>query len=92
MAFNFLSINSVAQRLGVSRWTVARMLADGEIPHVPVRGTPRIDPIDLDNWIERQKAASIQRVAQGVEPEKRPVGRPRKEGIKPRKPSKDDAE
>jgi len=90
---SFLSIAQVAATLGVSRWTVARMLDDGEVPHIKVRGTPRIDRVDLGAWIESQKAKSAARPP--VEGPKRPVGRPKKEGIKPgnpRKPSKDNAE
>ncbi len=74
----FLSIADAARILSVSRWTVGRMLADGEIPSVSARGVPRIDRADLDAWIAAQKAASV---PTSLEVSKRPVGRPRKKPL-----------
>ena len=38
----FVSIADAAALLGVSRWTVGRMLEDGEIPHIRPRGVPQM--------------------------------------------------
>jgi len=90
----FLSIVDVATILGVSRWTVGRLLDDGMLPHVPVRGTPRIDRADLNTWIAEQKAASIKKAEKKAESTttveqkgkaiKRP-GRPRKPSLPERR-------
>lgn len=59
------------------------MLDEGDLPFVPVRGTPRIDPVDLDKWIAEKKAAALREAAERkalAEAKRgRPVGRPRKE-------------
>lgn len=77
----FLSIGKVAAILGVSRWTVSRMLDDGVFPRVSVRGAPRIDRIDLEAWIVAEKAKSAQSIEERRKKTKRPVGRPRKAGL-----------
>lgn len=83
----FLSISDVASVLRVSRWTVSRMLDDGVLPHVPVRGAPRIDPTDLAAWIAAEKAKSVQRAERQAQERAKltavPVrrGRPRKAAV-----------
>lgn len=77
----FLSIGKVAAILGVSRWTVSRMLDDGAFPRVSVRGTPRIDRVDLEAWIAAEKAKSAKSIEEAKKSTRRPVGRPRKAGL-----------
>ena len=80
----FLTIQQVADTLGVHRSTVSRMLDDGTLPSIAVRGDRRVDPADFSAWLEAQKAASLHRAAErraAVAPAKRPVGRPRKAGL-----------
>ena len=84
----FISIAEAATLLGVSRWTVGRMLADGEFPFISPRGVPRIDRADLKAWIIAQKVSSMERArSRTVKPVpvpqsgKRPVGAPRKAGL-----------
>lgn len=83
----FLSISDVADILAVSRWTVSRMLEDGEIPYVPARGTPRIDRADFDAWIADKKAASLAKAQAKKAKEEAPPapirrrGRPRKQEV-----------
>jgi excisionase family DNA binding protein len=77
----FVSIAEAALLLGVSRWTVGRMLEDGELPSIRVRGVHRIDLADLATWIEAQKTESVRKkspAAQSKSPVPRVVGRPRK--------------
>ncbi len=76
----FVSIADAAALLGVSRWTVGRMLDDGEIPHIRPRGVPRIDRADLEAWVAAQKAASVSKPQ-----EKPPVKQPARDSGRPRK-------
>ncbi|WP_082915123.1 helix-turn-helix domain-containing protein [Paramagnetospirillum marisnigri] len=83
----YLSISDVASVLRVSRWTVSRMLDDGVLPHIPVRGAPRIDPADLMAWIAAEKAKSVQRAKQRAQERAKLTvvsgrrGRPRKSPV-----------
>ncbi len=79
----FLSIQDIAETLGVHRSSVSRMLARGDIASVQIGDSPRVDPEDFRAWIEAGKAASLERAEaarRAAEP-RRPVGRPRKPGI-----------
>jgi excisionase family DNA binding protein len=76
----FLSIDETAAYLGVHRSTIARMLDDGEIPSIEVRGTRRLDRTDLGAWVEAKKIASLRKSlnrAEAQRPQRR-RGRPRK--------------
>jgi excisionase family DNA binding protein len=81
MTNRYLSINDCAERLGVSRWTIAREIEVGALIAIPVRGTPRVDPNDFDDYLKRKKeeaaAAIADRKAVSAAPKRRP-GRPRK--------------
>ncbi len=83
----FLSIADAAILFGVSRWTVARLIDDGELPAIRVRGIPRIDRDDLAAWIAAQKAASLQQSQEkkAAEAPRRGRGRPRKAAINTQK-------
>ena len=83
-----LSIQQASDILGISRWTVGRMLADGELPFINPRGIPRIDRADLNAWIIAQKASSMEKARSKTvasapipPPRKRPVRAPRKTGL-----------
>jgi excisionase family DNA binding protein len=45
----------VAAYLGVSRNTLDRLLRFGDLPLVRVGNQTRIDPVDLERWIEEHK-------------------------------------
>lgn len=81
----FLSIDETATYLGVHRSTIARMLDEGEIPSIEVRGTRRLDRADLGAWVEAKKAASLRKSLdrQGVQDSQRRRGRPRKAAVDP---------
>lgn len=87
MAGKFLSIQEIADWLGVDRSTVSRILARGEIPSLQIGDMPRVDPADLTAWIDAGKAASLKRAAerQAAAPAKRAVGRPRKPALPEKK-------
>jgi len=80
-----LSIAEVAERLGVSRWTIAREIEDGALAAIPIRDTYRIDPADLESYIARQKqavAASIAARKAAAAPSRgRGRGRPKKAAL-----------
>jgi excisionase family DNA binding protein len=48
-----LTIPQVAGRLKVSRNTVYRLISDGDLPVVEVRGKSRIAEADLQQYIDR---------------------------------------
>lgn len=81
-----VSFDDAAKILGVSKDTIRRRADEGEIPFLHVGGLPRIDAADLLSFIERQKAAAAERIAQrkarqAQDVPKRKPGRPRKKGI-----------
>lgn len=48
-----LTIPQVADRLKVSRNTVYRLISDGDLPVVEVRGKSRVAESDLQQYIDR---------------------------------------
>ncbi|NLY38603.1 MAG: helix-turn-helix domain-containing protein [Firmicutes bacterium] len=66
----------VAQQLDMSKSKLYRMVRENKIPHVIIDGCVRIPEKDLIEWIESQKAGIT---LSGVEREKSPFGRGRKE-------------
>jgi excisionase family DNA binding protein len=50
-----LSIKDAAVYLGARVWAIGQMLRKRELPYVPVGRGFKIDNVDLDRWIERQK-------------------------------------
>lgn len=53
-----MSITSAAHYLDVSRWTLYRLIEDGEFPTLYVKTLRRVRRADLDAYIERQAQAS----------------------------------
>ena len=51
---DFLTVREVAARLSVSRATVYKLCAAGELAHVRVLGAIRVAPVNLAAFIERQ--------------------------------------
>lgn len=58
MADEILTVPEVAQLLKVAEKTVYTMAQKGELPAFKVRGQWRFKRVDIDQWIEQQKAAS----------------------------------
>jgi excisionase family DNA binding protein len=52
-----LKLAVVADELSCSERTVRRLINDGELPAVRVRGSLRITREDLDGYIERQRVS-----------------------------------
>jgi excisionase family DNA binding protein len=50
-----LSIKDAAAYLGARVWAIRQMMRKRELPYLPVGRGFKIDKIDLDRWIERQK-------------------------------------
>lgn len=57
MPDEILTLPEVAQLLKVAEKTVYTMAQRGEIPAFKVRGQWRFKRLDLDQWIEHQKAS-----------------------------------
>ena len=59
MATNLLRPAEVGERLGLSRATVYRLIAEGEFPtvHVGERKATRIEESSVDAYIERNRHA-----------------------------------
>lgn len=58
MPDEFLTLPEVAQLLKVAEKTVYTMAQKGELPAFKVRGQWRFKRVDLDMWVEEQKAAA----------------------------------
>ncbi len=50
-----LLIKDAAAYFGARVWAIRQMLRKRELPYVPVGRGFKIDKVDLDRWIERQK-------------------------------------
>jgi excisionase family DNA binding protein len=50
-----LSPLDVARRLGISRATAYRLLADGDLPAVRVRGQYRVEREELERFLEEHR-------------------------------------
>lgn len=51
----YLGVIDTAHFLGVSRWTIHRLVKDQEIPFTPVRGRILFDREDLVSWMRRNR-------------------------------------
>jgi excisionase family DNA binding protein len=49
----WLTVGEAARRLGVSRWTVRRMVDTGELRGVDVRHMLRVENQSIDDYIEQ---------------------------------------
>lgn len=54
-ARDLLSAREVAQRLGVCTATVYKLCERGELTHVRISNAVRVDPRDLEAFIEEKK-------------------------------------
>ena len=55
MEQRYLQVKQAAQFLGVSRWTIHRLVKDQGIPFIPVRGRIVFDKEDLVSWMQKLK-------------------------------------
>ena len=53
MAEKLLNIDEVAATLNVSRRTVYRLIAEGKIRALKIRGSTRVHPSNLDLYVRR---------------------------------------
>ena len=51
-----LTLEEAARRLHVSMATMRRLLRDGELIGTKIRGDWRIDPVDLEAFIQKNKS------------------------------------
>jgi len=58
MPDEILTLPDVAQLLKVAEKTVYTMAQKGQLPAFKVRGQWRFKSVDIDHWIEQQKATS----------------------------------
>ncbi len=52
---NLLKIEEVAERLGVSRALVYRLIQGGVLPRIKIAGATRVAPEDLERFIESSR-------------------------------------
>jgi len=71
MSERLLSPAEVAERLGVSRQSVYALLDSGELIGLRVRGRRKVDPIDLDAYIEAEKEKRPARVNEPAQRKRR---------------------
>jgi excisionase family DNA binding protein len=50
-----LTLKQAAEYLGISHWTVRRLVWNGSLPHVPIGRLVQLDRADLDAWIDEKK-------------------------------------
>ena len=65
MPAEILTITEVASLLKVAEKTVYTMTQKAQLPGFKVRGQWRFKRVDLDAWIEAQKAATANKLAGG---------------------------
>src|SRR4051794_12370038 len=61
IADEIMTLPEVAQLLKVAEKTVYTMAQKSQLPAFKVRGQWRFKRVDIDRWIEQQKAASLSR-------------------------------
>lgn len=49
------TVASLAEYLGLSERSVYRMLAEGELPSCKIKGARRVDPRDVDRYLQERK-------------------------------------
>ncbi|MBU6214009.1 MAG: helix-turn-helix domain-containing protein [Actinomycetales bacterium] len=57
-----LTIPQTAQKLGVSRSTVYRLINDGVLAAVPVRCVLRVRPKDIERYLDHQQRIQRERL------------------------------
>ncbi len=60
MTANLLTVEQVAGRLNLRKETVRQEIADRNLAAVKIRSVWRIDPADLDAYLEARKVTCIQ--------------------------------
>ena len=50
---DLLTVNELARHLGISKWTVYRLVRSGEVRAVRVGERIRFRPADVDRYLER---------------------------------------
>lgn len=60
-----LSTKEVCKRLGISRWTLLRLLRKGELPGYKVGGTWRFREVDIDAYLEHIQSPYGQTISPG---------------------------
>jgi len=53
---HYLSTSRAARELAVSRWTVVRMIEDGELDGIRIRGMLRVDAASVTRYIATHAA------------------------------------
>lgn len=56
----FFTVGELAKKLAISEATVRRLLRDGELPWYAVGGQRRIDPADVQSWLDAHKRWGLQ--------------------------------
>ncbi len=56
---SFLTPRDVSSLLQVSVYTVRRWIKEGELPAYKVGRLWRIDKVDLDQWLDRQRMTDL---------------------------------
>jgi excisionase family DNA binding protein len=63
-AERLISIKVAAEQLGVSGMTVRRLISEGELPGIRVRGDLRIAQCDLTEFVQRRRAEALARLTE----------------------------
>jgi excisionase family DNA binding protein len=56
----FMDISELADYLGLSRWTVYKLINHRRLPFIPVsKRTLRFDRLKIDQWMEKQTVKTV---------------------------------
>ena len=53
METRFFTLNEVAERFNVSYFTIRRMVLDGELGYITLRGIKRIPASEVESWYQK---------------------------------------
>jgi excisionase family DNA binding protein len=56
----FMDIDELAEYLGISRWTVYKLISKRRLPFIPIsKRTFRFDRLKIDQWMEKQGIKAV---------------------------------
>lgn len=49
-----LSMKQMIEMIGVSRWTLSKMVSNEEIPYIPFGRLRKFDPDEIEAWLKKR--------------------------------------
>lgn len=57
-AKRYLSVDEIAEYLGVSKFSIYRWIDRREIPFIPMGRMRKFDPVVIDEWMKKRSVAT----------------------------------